>query len=1141
MAGVPPKEAKGTDSRASDRQAAVQIQTLIKGIKVRRIRSRQKHFLQNFLDYYLKHKPDISRRDAKFLLYGDSEYKGLLETCGNTNVKTLMSLKRSSILALHIVYTLMTREKNKNRFRNLMAEAPSLQVFINMKLQRHINKFEREKAFNIISVILEKNPTQNVYDILGKNPGAKEAAQQYVNWDLRRMEIQKDKEKRERKRVPKRWAEVREEELELDPSDDDERGLTQEANDSSSDDEVTDPLDLLNEKEIRVILFGRAKAEMKDGNLPSAHGSIQTCRPDFNPDVFLATMHRDQDVRELENGLENLERNVKNRLLHMRQLVKQHFDQFVSCKTIIDGIHDHLKKELMNRGMGPSRTALLDNAFRTMQRTADGLYKPLLERKQRTDRIRSALEVLKRFRFFFSLPGALKQSIKQAQYAEAVRLYERSKSYKLAKGVPILQSVQTAVLRIVSKLRQSLLKKLENPHAPFEEHQHMIGFLEKFDCGIDPTWYYLTHRADCIVNMLERWFKTFRRQTSFRSGSTRSGISRRSGRSKRIPTDDEKKAALGVSDTPNVPKVTLTRPKPDGLPKSGHPDRAERSDSKASVEEEVEYSSDLAAQLVAKMVDYLSEHLPDLFKLSVKIGDGARPPPSAFAATIAAGANASMAASPSVLRMPPPITSPAPIVEEGEENVETDTVGRVGVRSAVSQATTVKELFDCVQATFTRIARRCIFPPGSKFRQDSRTRKIDTKPLEVDPKRLASLHRNVVAVTQEFNSLERLGASELFTGLEALANDAVEFFITCTFKSALITVRELEFQEDWSAHRTITTITRLPTKFQSAVDVALDALKDATPVRKPTWMVQLVVSPFTECLRVMADVLHVLAFPHTADPPPGVKHPSRSSKMRGNSHRGEARTASIRGQNRHGMNNNRFAEEEARKVLVVLANTMHVVNVVLPHLWDKCRSIVPEQYHKALTAERKDINTLYLTLSEMVENAYIRTTALGLSDFVTRGITTSGRDWMEPHPVTKVREYVLELLLDTVLVYDDLLSISKDFVAGCMQELLIMLADNFYNLVRGVGRFCASGAMQVVVEIDFIQKVLVAFQTSESQGAFRSARSYLYRFIGPNARQSFSGGQAHGQKIVQKTLQTTKVMFACFESQPGRPIEQKYE
>jgi exocyst complex component 2 len=58
-----------------------------------------------------------------------------------------------------------------------------------------------------------------------------------------------------------------------------------------------------------------------------------------------------------------------------------------------------------------------------IQESADSLYRPLLARRDDTDRIRSTLAVLKRFRFLFSLPGSIKKNIKEQQYDKVTHKY----------------------------------------------------------------------------------------------------------------------------------------------------------------------------------------------------------------------------------------------------------------------------------------------------------------------------------------------------------------------------------------------------------------------------------------------------------------------------------------------------------------------------------------------------------------------------------------------------------------------------------------------------------------------------------------------------------------------------------------------
>jgi len=1212
-------------TKDAEHEATRQIHTLIKGVQARKFRSQQKKYLNNFMSYYVKEKPEITRGNAEYLLYGSGELKGLLETCGNTNVKTIMSLKRSSLIAMDVLHTLLTTEPktNMHRFQSLLAKPDKVSVFLSMRLHRHIRQFAKFKAFNVISLILEKNPRLTVYDILGKTQGARDSAAIYLKWDMVRKEREREKKRMEKRRNPKRWSDVKEEELNLDGSDDEGGAMAQDFDESDDeDDDVKDPLALLTPQDVRVILASRAGIKK---TYQSEHGSINTCKPDFSPELFLSTMHSDQSFEELQHGVNNLKENVSSRLHNMRELVKQHFDQFVSCKTIIDAIHDHLKKEVMNRGMGLSRTARLDNKLQTLQRTADTLYKPLVARKKKTDRIRGALDVLKRFRFFFSLPGALKRHIKHNEYSDVVRLYERSKSYKLASDAPILHAVTRAVGGIVQRFRESLLKKLQNPHSTLEEHQNVIGFLENLDCEVDPAWYYLTRRADWMVSKLEKWQRQFLKQ-SVRSASSRG----RHGRSFRGN------------------KGALTSPR--------SLDGQNDFDTEVKDDSHEQHDPEMVTRLVGRMARFLTQHLPDFYKLSTRIPGGVKPvlqtpkpsrlarfpgraadekaagggdlnlngiggnpreaPGFARAADVGAilgehnnsssetnnningggGGIGLTSSSNPILIIDSPATgagmamqSPRGDDDDGggggvfrqhsihhQQQQEAAALSpRFGTRvqknglkinisdeanagvlnnpgpisnqldreadedlrhNDIAKALTVKQLFDCIGGTYTKIVRRNIFPEGTPYRNPApgRSKSLANEELEeaaeIVKKQLAYLHRNVVAITHEFESVDRLTSapSSLMDGLRSLADDSIQFYVGRVCMCAMTEIAGLASEETWQSDPATPSITSLPGRFQAIVADSLEMVATAMPSRKPQWMVELLVAPFLEFQRIFADVLHALAFKGHGSG--GANHSVHRESMKetGRSMRRKNSAISRSIAEDNGMRRNEQTEEEARKILVVLANAMHTQRRVLPALWDKLSAHLPTQYRNIVEPECLRITNLYKTLARMVMDKYTRVTTLQLTTFITRGLTTSGRDWSKPNPVVKVREYVLELLLELVLVYDDLLAIVKPYVVKVIKSLLVMLCDSFYSLARTVGVFSSSGALQVFVEVEFVKRVMKGFLTPPSAETLRDLKLYLEQFISKDPRVDRSMRSA--EKLVQDTCRTTRVMFACFES-----------
>lgn len=65
----------------------------------------------------------------------------------------------------------------------------------------------------------------------------------------------------------------------------------------------------------------------------------------FDPKAFLSRVHQDTTAADLEAGALALKTDLKGRTQQKKQLVKENFDCFVSCKTTIDG-----KLQTLNSG-----------------------------------------------------------------------------------------------------------------------------------------------------------------------------------------------------------------------------------------------------------------------------------------------------------------------------------------------------------------------------------------------------------------------------------------------------------------------------------------------------------------------------------------------------------------------------------------------------------------------------------------------------------------------------------------------------------------------------------------------------------------------------------------------------------------------
>lgn len=58
----------------------------------------------------------------------------------------------------------------------------------------------------------------------------------------------------------------------------------------------------------------------------------------FDAKMFLSRIHQETSAADLEAGALALKTDLKGRTQQKKQLVKENFDCFVSCKTTIDGM-----------------------------------------------------------------------------------------------------------------------------------------------------------------------------------------------------------------------------------------------------------------------------------------------------------------------------------------------------------------------------------------------------------------------------------------------------------------------------------------------------------------------------------------------------------------------------------------------------------------------------------------------------------------------------------------------------------------------------------------------------------------------------------------------------------------------------------
>lgn len=242
------------------------------------------------------------------------------------------------------------------------------------------------------------------------------------------------------------------------------------------------------------------------GHIPAARDAssrekIMYHSEKFDPKFFLSRIHQSTSHAELEAGEQSLKVDLQSRKQQLKQLVKENFDCFVSCKNTIDDIHSKLQQiEADTEGAG---TVHLSNAIYEVDKVANRAFGPLFERQVQAERIRSVQGMLQRFRTLFNLPSTIRANISRGEYDLAVREYKKAKSLVLPTHVRILKRVLEEVDKVISEFKDKLYKSMEDPQVEFLHLESTIRLLLELEPDTDPVWHYLSIQNFRIQGLLE--------------------------------------------------------------------------------------------------------------------------------------------------------------------------------------------------------------------------------------------------------------------------------------------------------------------------------------------------------------------------------------------------------------------------------------------------------------------------------------------------------------------------------------------------------------------------------------------------------------------------------------------------------------
>ncbi|KAL1561160.1 Exocyst complex component S5A [Salvia divinorum] len=271
--------------------------------------------------------------------------------------------------------------------------------------------------------------------------------------------------------------------------------------------EWVDPLGLglINHKTFRLISDNVGSATFTTDVEPldqSAREKLNYYSENFDAKLFLSRVHQDTSAAELEAGAFALKNDLKGRTQQRKQLVKENFDCFVSCKTTIDDIESKLKR--IEEDPDGAGTTQLFNSIEGVSSLANRAFGPLFERQAQAEKIRSVQGMLQRFRTLFNLPSAIRGNISKGEYDLAVREYRKAKSIVLPSHVGILKRVLEEVEKVMQEFKAMLYKTMEDPNIDLTSLENTVRLLLELEPESDPIKHYLNIQNQKIRGLLEK-------------------------------------------------------------------------------------------------------------------------------------------------------------------------------------------------------------------------------------------------------------------------------------------------------------------------------------------------------------------------------------------------------------------------------------------------------------------------------------------------------------------------------------------------------------------------------------------------------------------------------------------------------------
>ncbi|KAI1317314.1 hypothetical protein EDD11_008683 [Mortierella claussenii] len=863
----------------------------------------------------------------------------------------------------------------------------------------------------------------------------------------------------------------------------------------------------------QVDLLGLVKGNiLKSKHVRGDINLISSTQKSFSPQRYLYAVHADTSYDELCVGVDKLQASIAQRSSALKVLVQNNFDRFVSAKNVIDSVYDDMKEKTLNEAQdwGTNR---LNTILRESYGKAHEVINPVLERREKIEKLRSTVGLLEPYRLFFNLPNTLQESIKQGKYIQAARDYNKGKVL-LAQAFPtsagtsalnndnasthshssssnlietkrkVFDRVWSEVERIVAKLRADLESQLEEPWRGMEEHERNIKLLFELDTTTDPVWH-------CLSSQF-RWIKKIMTESY----------------DEQIVLVDELRKSDNYVQSQNMTLSGRTALFKQILA------NVNSSEFEMMFAKEPEVKVWLAISTGVKTLsELLMRLLPDFWKLATAFMEGK--------------------------------------IQKVQTQKRRTGVNVVDPQRVAQCHGMVREIIELYSSQMSFMLVKNLVPePQRSPRRDGEG---DQEEGEEGEKATPLKENSVVTafflgkiVTEISNCVNDVNGLSLKGGVFLVLVDLMQRvrwkFVEVICETWGEDAKVFYKHEDWTLQTENSQITLFVGLFYQFHEYCLrsaykyasiwtatteeSVTSDDVSANVPAQYTEKIRQTFLDALYSFLDGLVHLAF---ADAERSSQEQQQEQQHHHNQLHdddmvdlGAGSLESLSGGKKSKVID--ITELDSR-ILITISNLSELRSVTIPKLltdFEKTCGI-------SMVDDGKTLVEVVDQLDSILFDDYIKRKTVVASRVITDGILYGGIDWYSIPKPTGVHSFMYEAMLSLVVVHAQINEIAPPLVFRALSALLINMAQDCLRCFQQVERFGMGGMLQATLEMEFMNHTMAQYQSPSSDEILQMIYEAIDRAYQPEGGENLQNEMAALKKLLADARQSTQVQFMCFK------------